>query len=81
MATHYLINNIRVVDAWRYAGELIDDVQEPIAGLTAQGAITVPSATAGVAAAAAIANEYRGRNDVDSAQAIMLAAVAKAGLP
>lgn len=75
MATYYLINNVRVAGRVLIAGLFLNDAADDTTAITAAGGRLYPSADAGVAAAAAIANAMRLRGaPPEEAESVMLAA-------
>lgn len=80
MATFYLINNVRVGTSLRFAGELIDSVNEDTAAVAAAGGVLMPSATNGLAIAAERAQALRRAGaPLGEMAGIMTAALASLG--
>ncbi len=75
MATHYLINSIRLGTRTIWAGSLIDDAKVDTAPMLAVGGKLWPSSDAVVAAAAVEVGKRRKAGSVDGIDAIMNAAV------
>lgn len=79
MSTFFLVNKIRYGTRTLQPGALIDDAQDDVAGIRANGGYLVPSSNATIAQAAAIAQALSARGQWQEAAYIMLAAASQGG--
>lgn len=79
MATFILVNTVKVGTTTKFAGEVIDDVQESVPNIESAGGVLFPTGTASVDAAAQAARDLRARGglaeDDTSGMALITAAI------